>query len=126
MIEEKTKLRRDLGPLSGYATIIGILVGAGIFRVTGEAGAMAGSSVPLAYLLFAPIIICTALTYSVFVSTPLGTRPGGAYIHISRTSRRCLHTYFQDLQELLPGLHCHVDETPGFYWCYLLHVHQFW
>ena len=83
MIEEKTKLRRDLGPLSGYATIIGILVGAGIFRVTGEAGAVAGSSVPLAYLLFAPIVICTALTYSVFVSTPLGTRPGGAYIHLS-------------------------------------------
>ena len=31
-------LRRDLGSLSGYATIVGILVGAGIFRVTGEAG----------------------------------------------------------------------------------------
>tara|TARA_Y100000590_G_scaffold71183_1_gene78150 strand:+ start:2887 stop:4233 length:1347 start_codon:yes stop_codon:yes gene_type:complete len=85
MIDNKTKLRRDLGPLSGYATIIGILVGAGIFRVTGEAGAVAGSSVPIAYLLFSPIIICTALTYSIFVSTPLGTRPGGAYIHISRT-----------------------------------------
>ena len=85
MINKQIKLRRDLGPLSGYATIIGILVGAGIFRVTGEAGAVAGSSVPLAYLLFAPIIICTALTYSVFVSTPLGNRPGGAYIHISRT-----------------------------------------
>ena len=71
MIEKNTKLSRDLGPLSGYATIIGILVGAGIFRVTGEAGAVAGSSVPLAYLLFAPIVICTALTYSVFMSTPL-------------------------------------------------------
>ena len=57
MINKQNKLRRDLGPLSGYATIIGILVGAGIFRVTGEAGAVAGSSVPLAYLLFAPIII---------------------------------------------------------------------
>ena len=78
-------LKRDLGKLSGYATIIGILVGAGIFRVTGEAGALAGSAVPLAYLLFAPIVICTALAYSVFVSTPLGMRPGGAYIHISRT-----------------------------------------
>ncbi|MBC8346292.1 MAG: amino acid permease [Candidatus Marinimicrobia bacterium] len=78
-------LKRDLGKLSGYATIIGILVGAGIFRVTGEAGAVAGSAVPWAYLLFAPIIICTALTYSVFISTPLGNRPGGAYIHISRT-----------------------------------------
>ena len=44
-------LKRDLGKLSGYATIIGILVGAGIFRVTGEAGAVAGSAVPLAYLI---------------------------------------------------------------------------
>ena len=78
-------LRRDLGPLSGYATIVGILVGAGIFRVTGEAGAVAGSSVPFAYLLFAPIILATALAYSVFSSTPLGNRPGGAYLHISRT-----------------------------------------
>lgn len=85
MKQNQNKLRRDLGPISGYATIIGILVGAGIFRVTGEAGAVAGSSVPFAYLLFAPIVICTALTYSVFVSTPLGLRPGGAYIHISRT-----------------------------------------
>ena len=78
-------LKRDLGKLSGYATIIGILVGAGIFRVTGEAGAVAGSAVPLAYLIFAPIVLCTALAYSVFVSTPLGLRAGGAYIHISRT-----------------------------------------
>ena len=78
-------LKRDLGKVAGYATIIGILVGAGIFRVTGEAGAIAGSAVPLAYLLFAPIVISTALAYSVFVSTPLGMRPGGAYIHISRT-----------------------------------------
>ena len=78
-------LKRDLGKVSGYATIIGIMVGAGIFRVTGEAGAIAGSAVPLAYLLFAPIVISTALAYSVFVSTPLGMRPGGAYIHISRT-----------------------------------------
>ena len=69
-------LKRDLGKVSGYATIIGILVGAGIFRVTGEAGAIAGSAVPLAYLLFAPIVISTALAYSVFVSTPLGMRPG--------------------------------------------------
>ena len=79
------KLKRDLGKLSAYATIIGILVGAGIFRVTGEAGAVAGSAVPWAYLLFAPIVLSTALAYSVFISTPLGMRPGGAYIHISRT-----------------------------------------
>ena len=80
-----SSLRRDLGPISGYATIVGILVGAGIFRVTGEAGAVAGSAVPFAYLLFAPIVLAPALAYSVFSSTPLGQRPGGAYIHISRT-----------------------------------------
>ena len=78
-------LKRDLGKFSAYATIIGILIGAGVFRVTGEAGALAGSAVPFAYLLFTPIIISTALAYSVFISTPLGMRPGGAYIHISRT-----------------------------------------
>ena len=78
-------LRRDLGSLSGYATIVGILVGAGIFRVTGEAGAVEGSSVPFAYLLFAPIVLAPAFAYSVFSSTPLGNRPGGAYLHISRT-----------------------------------------
>ncbi|HIB73515.1 MAG TPA: amino acid permease [Candidatus Marinimicrobia bacterium] len=82
---KQLSLKRDLGPISGYATIIGILVGAGIFRVTGEAGAVAGSAVPLAYLLFAPIVLSTAIAYSVFMSTPLGMRPGGAYIHISRT-----------------------------------------
>ncbi|HBN45073.1 MAG: amino acid permease [Candidatus Marinimicrobia bacterium] len=84
-IGKQLSLKRDLGPISGYATIIGILVGAGIFRVTGEAGAVAGSAVPFAYLLFAPIVLSTAVAYSIFVSTPLGMRPGGAYIHISRT-----------------------------------------
>ena len=78
-------LKRDLGKFSAYATIIGILVGAGVFRVTGEAGAIAGSAVPFAYLLFTPIILATAMAYSIFISTPLGMRPGGAYIHISRT-----------------------------------------
>ena len=78
-------LKRDLGKFSANATIVGILIGAGVFRVTGEAGAIAGSAVPFAYLLFAPIILSTALAYSVFITTPLGMRPGGAYIHISRT-----------------------------------------
>jgi len=84
-VKTQHSLKRELGAISGYATIIGILIGAGIFRVTGEAGALAGSAVPLAYLLFAPIVLSTAIAYSVFTSTPLGMRPGGAYIHISRT-----------------------------------------
>lgn len=83
---EKAELKRDLNKLESYATIIGILIGSGIFVVTGEQGKVAGPSVPLAYLALAPIILATAVAYSVFLSTPLGTRPGDAYTHISRTT----------------------------------------
>jgi amino acid transporter len=82
---QKVELKRDLTRIESYATIIGMLVGSGIFVVTGEAGAIAGPSVPLAYLALAPVILTTAVAYSVYMSTPLGMRPGGAYIHISRT-----------------------------------------
>lgn len=80
-----TGLRRDLGKIQSYATIIGIFIGAGAFVVTARAGADAGPAVPLAYLLMGPIILATSVSYMVFLSTPLGMRPGGAYIHISRT-----------------------------------------
>ncbi|HLG13629.1 MAG TPA: amino acid permease, partial [Blastocatellia bacterium] len=83
----KVELSRDLTKLGSYATIIGMLVGSGIFVVTGESGAVAGPSVPLAYLILAPVILATAVAYSVYISTPLGIRPGGAYIHISRTTQ---------------------------------------
>jgi basic amino acid/polyamine antiporter, APA family len=83
----KVELSRELNKLESYATIIGILVGSGIFVVTGKSGAAAGPSVPLAYLVLAPIVLVTAVAYSVYLSTPLGTRPGGEYLHISRTTR---------------------------------------
>lgn len=82
----KIELKRELTKLESYATIIGILVGSGIFVVTGKAGAIAGPSVPLAYLVLAPIVLVTAVAYSVYLSTPLGTRSGGEYLHISRTT----------------------------------------
>ena len=82
----KVELRRELTKLESYATIIGILIGSGIFVVTGKSGAIAGPSVPLAYLVLAPIVLVTAIAYSVYLSTPLGTRPGGEYLHISRTT----------------------------------------
>ncbi len=85
MSKESTGLRRDLGKLQSYATIIGVLVGSGVFVVTGQAGATAGPGVILAYLLLAPVILTTTLAYTVYLSTPLGNKPGGAYIHISRT-----------------------------------------
>jgi amino acid transporter len=83
----KVELKRELTRLESYATIIGILVGSGIFVVTGKSGTIAGPSIPLAYLVLAPVMLVTAVAYSVYISTPLGTSPGGEYLHISRTTR---------------------------------------
>src|SRR6267143_3989087 len=80
-----TGLRRDLGTVESYATIIGILIGAGIFKVTSEAWALTGPSVILGYFVLAPAILATSVAYSIFISTPLGREPGGEYAHISRT-----------------------------------------
>jgi amino acid transporter len=87
MESRKVELKRELTKLESYATIIGILVGSGIFVVTGRSGAIAGPSVPLAYLVLAPVMLVTAVAYSVYLSTPLGTRAGGEYLHISRTTK---------------------------------------
>src|SRR5205814_2751320 len=79
------RLRRDLGAVESYATIIGILIGAGIFKVTSDAWALTGPGVILGYFVLAPAVLATSVAYSVFVSTPLGREPGGEYAHISRT-----------------------------------------
>ena len=78
-------LRRDLGPLQAYAALLGILIGAGIFKVTGQAWQLTGPSVILAYLVLAPPVLATSVAYAVFLSTPLGREPGGEYTHIART-----------------------------------------
>ncbi|WP_409254087.1 APC family permease [Bacillus sp. SCS-153A] len=81
----KNGLKRELGKWHGYALMIGGMVGSGIFVVTGEAGAQAGPSVPFGYVVLLPVLLCSALAYLIFMSTPLGNSPGGAYVHISRT-----------------------------------------
>lgn len=78
-------LRRDLGTLESYATLLGILIGAGIFKVTGDAWRMTGPSLILGYVVLAPAVLATSVAYSVFLSTPLGREPGGEYTNISRT-----------------------------------------
>ena len=80
-----SNLRRDLGTIDSYATLLGILIGAGIFKVTSDAWALTGPSVIAGYLVLAPVILATSIAYSVFLSTPLGEVPGGEYTHISRT-----------------------------------------
>ena len=79
------RLKRDLGTLESYAALIGMLVGAGIFRVTSVASAETGPGVILGYLLLAPAVLATSVPYMVFVSTPLGREPGGEYAHLTRT-----------------------------------------
>jgi amino acid transporter len=80
-----SRLRRDLGTLESYATVIGILIGAGIFQVTSQAWALTGPSVILGYIVLTPAILATAVPYAAYLSTPLGREPGGEYLHISRT-----------------------------------------
>jgi amino acid transporter len=78
-------LRRDLGTLESYAALVGILIGAGIFKVTSQAWTLTGPSVILGYVVLAPAVLATSVAYAVFLSTPLGREPGGEYTHISRT-----------------------------------------
>src|SRR5258705_6861594 len=80
-----SRLRRDLGTVESYAALIGILIGAGIFKVTSDAGAITGPSVILSYIILMPAVLATSIPYAAFISTPLGREPGGEYLHISRT-----------------------------------------
>src|SRR5260370_12132488 len=80
-----SRLRLDLGTIESYAALIGILIGAGIFKVTSDALSLTGPSVILGYAVLMPAILATSVPYAAFISTPLGREPGGEYLHISRT-----------------------------------------
>src|SRR3989442_3487929 len=80
-----SRLRRDLGTVDSYAALIGILIGAGIFKVSSDAWRLTGPSVILGYAVLMPAILATSVPYAAFISTPLGREPGGEYLHISRT-----------------------------------------
>src|SRR5438552_17785911 len=80
-----SRLRRDLGTVESYAALIGILIGAGIFKVTSDAWKLTGPSVILGYIVLMPAVLATSVPYAAFISTPLGREPGGEYLHISRT-----------------------------------------
>src|SRR6266581_9632561 len=80
-----SRLRRDLGTVESYAALIGILIGAGIFKVTSQAWSLTGPSVILGYAVLMPAILATSVPYAAFISTSLGREPGGEYLHISRT-----------------------------------------
>src|ERR1700746_1369671 len=78
-------LRRELGTIESDPPLLGMLIGAGIFKVTGDAWRLTGPSLILGYVILAPAVLATSAAYSVFLSTPLGRDPGGEYSNISRT-----------------------------------------
>jgi len=80
-----SRLRRDLGTVESYAALIGILIGAGIFKVTSQAWSLTGPGVILGYAVLMPAILATSIPYAAFISTSLGKEPGGEYLHMSRT-----------------------------------------
>lgn len=80
-----SRLRRDLGTVESYAALIGILIGAGIFKVTSQAWSLTGPSVILGYAVLMPAILATSIPYAAYISTSLGREPGGEYLHMSRT-----------------------------------------
>ena len=80
-----SRLRRDLGTVESYAALVGILIGAGIFKVTSQAWSLTGPSVILGYAVLMPAILATSIPYAAFISTSLGKEPGGEYLHMSRT-----------------------------------------
>src|SRR3982075_1010105 len=80
-----SRLRRDLGTIESYAALIGILIGAGVFKGTSDAWSLTGPSVILGYAVLMPAILATSIPYAAYLSTPLGREPGGEYLHISRT-----------------------------------------
>lgn len=82
---DSSGLKRELNWVHSASVIVGTMLGAGIFVVTAQAAGVMGPAVPLGFLIGIPIIVTTALVYSVYMSSPLGEHPGGAYVHISRT-----------------------------------------
>lgn len=83
--EDDDGLLRELNWIHSASVIIGTMLGAGIFVVTASAADAMGPAVVLGFMAGIPIIVTTALVYSIFMSGPLGEHPGGAYVHISRT-----------------------------------------
>ncbi|OTF01786.1 APC family permease [Halorubrum sp. SD683] len=73
-------LRRDLGLFEVSVYGIGLILGAGIYAVLGEAAGVAGESLPLSFLLAAVVAAFTGLSYAELASRfPKGE---GDYVYV--------------------------------------------
>lgn len=76
----KIKLRRDVGLFAATVYGIGIILGAGVYALVGEAAGLAGNSVWLSFLLAAAVSAFTGLSYMELIS--MFPRSAAEYIYV--------------------------------------------
>jgi APA family basic amino acid/polyamine antiporter len=79
-------LKRDLGLWEVTLSGVGIILGAGIYALIGEAAGLAGNAVWLSFVLSAGIALCTGLSYAELSS--LFPRAGAEYEYVNHAFGR--------------------------------------
>ncbi|MDD1654058.1 MAG: APC family permease [Methanomicrobiales archaeon] len=79
-------LKRDLGLWEVTLSGVGIILGAGIYALIGEAAGLAGNAVWLAFVISAAIALCTGLSYAELSS--LFPRAGAEYEYVKHAFGR--------------------------------------
>ncbi len=81
VLDRESSLRRDLGLPAVTLSGIGIILGAGIYALLGEAAGMAGNAVWLTFAIAAAIAVFSALSYAELSS--MFPRAGAEYEYVS-------------------------------------------
>ncbi|MEM5772609.1 MAG: amino acid permease [Candidatus Aenigmatarchaeota archaeon] len=76
------KLKRELGLLETTFYGIGVIIGAGIFALIGEAAGLAGNSVWISFLIGAFIAIFTGLTYAEL--SAMYPKAGAVFVYVKK------------------------------------------
>jgi len=83
MTESKGKLNKSLGLTDTIFLAMGVILGAGIYAIVGEAAGLAGNMLWLAFLVAAMVALLSALSYAEFVSRFPDS--GGSFEYIKQT-----------------------------------------
>ncbi|MAZ73998.1 MAG: hypothetical protein CMC70_12715 [Flavobacteriaceae bacterium] len=83
MSQDKGKLKRSLGLVDTVFLAMGVILGAGIYAIIGEATGLAGNMIWLAFLIAAFVALLSALSYAEFVSR--FPDAGGSFEYIKQT-----------------------------------------
>ena len=85
-MSEGTELKRELGV--GYTTLfgVGLILGAGVYVLTGEAGVLVGDSLWLSVFFATIIAVLTGLSYAEFASMYPKAASSHTYVCLLYTS----------------------------------------